>query len=345
MFAVIDCGTTMTRIYIVDHSGKIVCSGRHKVGVRDTSITGSRDALRNGVAHLFFQVLEDNRISPQDVHFAIASGMITSEVGLIDIPHLVAPAGLEQLSDGIVEVNDPAVLPIGCPIYFVRGIRNHYPENARAGDLRQIDFMRGEEVQCIGIMEQRTLPYPCNLVALSSHTKIMYINERRQIEASSTTISGQLYEAIVSSTNLGKSITPIQGETAGGYPYEQLVDIATDCVRHAGLVRTMLMPRFLQVLLQTDSTERQTFFDAAIAADDMHAFHEMRDQGYVSNHYLLYGHENRCRMYTYMLRREFGPQINIQCISQKEELDRLTVHGCIAVAMRRIKERADQATA
>ena len=149
MFAVIDCGTTMTRIYIVDENQQIIASGRKKVGVRDTSITGSRDTLRSGVTELFFEVLEENRIPDEQVEFAIASGMITSEVGLIEIPHLVAPVGLHQLSEGIQEVNDPAVLPIRRPVYFVRGVRNHYPENARAQDLRQVDFMRGEEVQCI----------------------------------------------------------------------------------------------------------------------------------------------------------------------------------------------------
>lgn len=62
MFAVIDCGTTMTRIYIVDEDTlKIVASGRRKVGVRDTSITGCRDALRNGITELFFQILEETK--------------------------------------------------------------------------------------------------------------------------------------------------------------------------------------------------------------------------------------------------------------------------------------------
>ena len=81
MFAVIDCGTTMTRIYIVNEEKKIIASGRKKVGVRDTSITGSRDALRSGVTELFFQILSENNIPDKDVEFAIASGMITSEIG------------------------------------------------------------------------------------------------------------------------------------------------------------------------------------------------------------------------------------------------------------------------
>lgn len=339
LFAIIDCGTTMTRIYIVEESGRIVASGRHKVGVRDTSITGSRDALRNGVTELFFRVLSENNIPEETVAFAIASGMITSEVGLIEIPHLVAPAGLEQLSAGILEVNDQTVLPIGRPVCFVRGIRNHYPDGARIQNLREIDFMRGEEVQCIGIMHSRDIPYPANLVALSSHTKVMYINPQRQIEASATSISGQFYEAIVNSTNLGKSITPVDGEPAGGYSYEELIEVASDCVRSAGLCRTMLMPRFMQVLLQSNSQERKIFVDAAIAADDLNTFREMRQQGYGSDYYLLYGQEGRCRMYSYMLEKEFGPGLQIESIYQQSELDQLTVDGCIAVARTYIKNK------
>ncbi|WP_317397507.1 2-dehydro-3-deoxygalactonokinase [Anaerotruncus colihominis] len=337
MFAVIDCGTTMTRIYLVNDQKEIVASGRKKVGVRDTSITGSRDKLRNGVTELFFEILREHQIPADQVAFAIASGMITSEVGLIEIPHLVAPAGLPELSDGILEVADQSVLPLGRPVYFIRGVRNRYPEPVRAQNLRQVDFMRGEEVQCIGIMNQYSLPYPCNLVALSSHTKIMYINEARQIEASATTISGQFYEAMVSSTNIGKSIVPVEGEEAGGYGYEELIEIAADCVHHAGLGRTMLMPRFLQVLMKTNSSERQIFVDAAIAADDLKAFHEMRSQGYHSDFYLLYGHESRCRMYTYMLKKEFGRQLEIKSVHSKEDLDRMTVDGSIAVALERIQ--------
>ena len=171
-----------------------------------------------------------------------------------------------------------------------------------------IDVAAAEER---GIYVCNVPDYPCNIVALSSHTKVMYINEKAQIEASNTTISGQFYEAIVNSTNIGKSIIPVEGEEAGGYSDEELIQIAADCVRHAGLGRTMLMPRFLQVLMKTNSHERQVFIDAAIAADDLNAFREMREQGYNSNYYLLYGHESRCKMYTYMLREEFGPQLTV----------------------------------
>ena len=345
MFAVIDCGTTNTRIYIVDQNREILASGSRKVGVRDTSITGSRDALRQGIAELFFEILREHGIEDEKVEFAVASGMITSEIGLIEIPHLVAPAGVSELAEGILEVSDESVLPIHRPVYFIRGIKNSYPEHARAQDLRDIDFMRGEEVQCIGIIERNKIKEPCSIVALSSHTKVMYIDGSQRVAASNTTISGQFYEALVNSTNIGKSLKEEPGEEPGGYTYEELVDIAVDCVEHAGLGRTLLMPRFLQVLLKTDGRERNIFANAAIAADDLKAFDEMRKKGYLSGHYIFYGHENRCRMYEYLLKKRYGEDLKIEFIYDQEEIGKLTVQGAVAIAFNKIKEREQEGEA
>lgn len=344
MFAVIDCGTTMTRIYIINENKQIIASGRKKIGVRDTSISGSREILRQGISQLFFQVIHNHGISDDDVTFAIASGMITSEIGLKEIPHLVAPVGLKELADGIVKVDAGSVLPIPCPVYFVPGIRNNYPANACAKDLRKVDFMRGEEVQCIGIMDSYQISIPGYIVALSSHSKIMYINKERKIEASSTTISGQLYEALKNSSNIGTSIIPTEGEEAGGYSFEELVEIAADCVHHVGLTRTLLMPRFLHVLMKTNGEERRLFLDAAIAVDDMKAFREFQKQGYYSDYYLLYGHLNRCKLYEYLLKQEFGSQVIIQNISRTEDLDRLTIDGVVSVAQRAIEAKQERVT-
>lgn len=334
MFAVIDCGTTNTRVYIIGDDGAIVASGTKKVGVRDTSITGSRDVLRTGVTALFQEVLSQNNIADSAVVFAIASGMITSEIGLMDIPHLVAPVGVRELSDSIVKVDDPAVLPIGRPVYFIRGIRNSYPDDAGIACLRDIDFMRGEEVQCVGALLDPSVSVPCSIVALSSHTKVMYIDASHRVVASSTTISGQFYEALVGSTNIGKSIIPCAGETAGGYSFEQLVATAVECVEYAGLGRSMLMPRFMQVLLKTNSDERDTFVNAAIAADDLKAFREMKERGFTSESYIFYGNQARCELYDYMLKTFFSDKLTIRGIWDKHEIAMLTVRGASAVAER-----------
>ena len=244
MFAVLDCGTTTTRVYIVDENRSILASGREKVGVRDTAITGSRDTLRSGITKLFRETLSTLGLEETDISYVIASGMITSELGLMEIPHLIAPAGLHELAESIYEAKSGEVLPIACPVYFIRGIRNDYGADVRAGKLRTVDFMRGEEAQVMGILTETENRGPCTIVALSSHTKLIYVDENNRIAASNTTLSGQQYEAICSATSIGKSLQPCEAEPSGGYSWEALVSIAADCVKNAGLSRTLLMPRF-----------------------------------------------------------------------------------------------------
>ena len=45
----VDCGTTNSRAYVIDQTGKVFGKARKKVGVRDTAVTGSRDVLLSGV--------------------------------------------------------------------------------------------------------------------------------------------------------------------------------------------------------------------------------------------------------------------------------------------------------
>lgn len=340
MFAVMDCGTTNTRIYIVDEQKNIIASGSTKVGVRDTSITGSNSLLRNEVTKLFNRVLSENQIEKSRVKFMIASGMVTSEIGLMEIPHLVAPVGIQDLAQHIVKVKDDAVLPIHCPIYFIRGIKNATGTDPHASKLPEMDFMRGEEVQCIGIIDRfPELHERFTIVALSSHTKIMAIDEQKQICSSSTSISGQLYDLIVSSTNIGSSVIEIKGETEPRrYSDQEMIDIAFDCVRNCGLSRTMLMPRFLQVLTKTNSIERHIFIDAAIAADDIIMFQEMRSRGFDSNTYIFYGHQGRCELYQYLLQKHIDEKLKVISLSDSKEIGELTVRGAIKIALQAITE-------
>ncbi len=332
MFAIIDCGTTNTRIFLMSDDNRMLAGGNRKVGVRDTSITGSRRALKEGVEALFRSVLNDNGFALQDVHFAIASGMITSEIGLIEIPHLVAPAGKEELSTHVVKVTDPAVLELGIPVYFIRGVRNDYGGDATIHSLRAVDFMRGEEVQCIGILEEFKPRLPVNIAVLSSHTKIIHIDRNGRIAKCITTMSGQMYEALKNSTNVGKSIIPCAGEAGGGYTYDEIVSVAQECVEKAGFVRTMLMPRFMEVLLHTSGEERMLFVDAAIAVDDMKAFREFVAQGYGASKYILFGHESRCRLYDCLIRRYLGDETEVESIYDPQVIADLTIKGAVSTA-------------
>lgn len=342
MFAVIDSGTTNSRIYLVNEEGKVLASAAKKVGVRDTSITGSEDTLRNGLVELFYELCQREQICPETIRFAIASGMITSEIGLIELPHLVVPAGLEELSDHIYECTALEVFPLPCPTYFIRGLRNNYSSDPTIRDLCDIDFMRGEEVQCVGILKQLKPKLPCTIVILSSHTKLVYCNEQEQIVISKTTLSGQLREALIGSTNIGKSLQDTPGEEPYGYSQDEIVETAYSCVEKEGIVRAFLMPRFQQVLLKTDAKERSLFTDAIIASDDMKAFAAMKEQGYLADTIVLFGHESRCRIYSYLLKNKLGVCGEIKAVSDKDAIGELTVGGVVAIAQKIIERKIFQ---
>lgn len=338
MIAIIDCGTTNTRMFILDGNGKIVAEKTKKIGVRDTSMTGSRDALKNGVEELYRTTIRENNIDSSEVEFAIASGMITSEIGLIEIPHLVAPVGLQGLAGHIEKVFDKNVIDLGIPVYFIRGVRNNYPADAGIQELRQVDFMRGEEVQCMGILSELKPHLPVNVVVFSSHTKIIHIDEQGRISHCISTISGQQYEALKAATNVGKSIESRENEPKGQYTFEEIVSTAQDCVNKAGIVRTMLMPRFMEVLLKTTSAERRLFVDAAIAEDDMRAFEEFNAQGCAASEYILFGHKQRCELYTYLIHQRFGQDVKIRSIDDYDKIFDLTIKGVLAVAQSILKQ-------
>ena len=332
MFLVIDSGTTNSRAYLVQDHGGVLDSRSKKVGVRDTSITGSRDTLRNGLVSLVTELLSANDLVPAQIRFAIASGMITSEIGLIELPHLAAPVGITELREHVFRCTDPDVLPIGCPVYFIRGVKNMDTSSSTIHDLPAIDFMRGEEVQCVGIRRAFQVSGACTIVVLSSHTKFIACDAEGRILASKTSLSGQLYEALCSATNIGTSLKPRAEECSGGYCWEELVNTAYDCVEQDGLTRVLLMPRFMQVLLRTDSSERQVFTDAAIAADDLRMFASLQEQGLLSGPVFLFGHAERCRMYTYLLQTRLCLDAEIQSISDPAQLAQMTVAGVAAIA-------------
>lgn len=335
MIAVIDCGTTNTRVYIMNEDGGIAGQSAEKVGVRDVAAAGTKQVLQDGIKKAFLRALDNAGVELRRIRFAIASGMITSEIGLIDLPHVIAPAGLDELAASVKTVKDKSVFPLDVPVVFVRGIRNAVREGGGLGlgQLRQMDFMRGEEVQIMGILADRAPTLPVNVVVLSSHTKLIHVNERGQITGSITTISGQFYEAL-QATSIGKSIRPTPAvEPAGGYSLADIVDAAYESVTKAGFLRTMLMPRFMQVLISTNWAERQQFVDAAIAACDMEIFAEFGRLGFPNAvPYLLVGHKERCEIYDLLLKRLFGLGCKVDYIYDQAEIDRLTVSGAFAVA-------------
>jgi len=333
-FATIDCGTTNSRVYVLDASLHVIAKRSRKVGVRDTAITGYRRVLREGLAEIFEHAVGDAGLRVQDLACAVTAGMITSEIGLLEIPHLVAPAGLAELAAGVVPVRDATVFPADVQLLFIRGVKNAYPAETALRDIRRVDFMRGEETQIMGLLAHPGAPAPpFTAVVLSSHTKYVPVDADGRIVGSLTTLSGQLFEAIRHGTSIGKSIeTPEAGPET---PDLAVVDVAYDAVAEAGFLRSLLMPRFMEVLLGIPAPLRRCFLEAAIAAEDLRALREFPLLGFaLDTPVVLVGPQPRCAIFRYLLARHSGIAREISEVSRVEEVDRLAILGALAVAQR-----------
>ena len=151
----LDGGTTNTRARLV-HDGRIIATARREIGVRDTVVSdrsptgeagrrgarGDRRSLRGAGA-----LVADGA---RQVELIVASGMLTSEVGLVMVPHVEAPAGLDDLAGAVVVRTLPEIGPE--PIHFVPGLRTP-PDDGPDGWM-YADVMRGEECETFGALTE-----------------------------------------------------------------------------------------------------------------------------------------------------------------------------------------------
>lgn len=195
MIIAIDGGTTNTRLSLVS-DGKV--SGRIKlrVGARN-----GRDELSAAVKEGISELLRQNSLSERDIRLAALSGMIGSESGLCNIPHITAPAGADELSCAVVNKKLPEITSI--PTFFIPGIKTF--SDPEAEPLDSLDIMRGEETELVGLLSQPCMDGKLTVLLPGSHMKIVEV-ENRRIIAFRTSISGELSRAAAENTILKQSI-------------------------------------------------------------------------------------------------------------------------------------------
>lgn len=335
----VDCGTTNSRAYVIDQTGKVFGKARKKVGVRDTAVTGSRAVLLSGVKEIIRQAVLDAGLTEKDIQGIFSSGMITSEIGLCELEHLEAPCDVDKLAQNVALIKELKLTQLDIPVYFVRGIKNPMKKNCHEDPFVLVgsaDFMRGEETQMVGLIAEYPGKRPAMAVVLSSHTKFIPIDKDGQIRGSLTTISGQAYEAILAKTFVGKSVEKrgSKEECPKDYFDENVIRQAVYWNQKVGILRTLMYPRFLEVLLDTKWYERDLFFQALLAAEDMKALGQLES---ISNEapteFVLIGQEERCRLYGFVLKQIFE-KARITTIADEAQVDSLSIQGILKIMER-----------
>ena len=85
----IDGGTTNTRAFLWKNN-EVIASASREVGARNTAVSSSEVSLKNAVKACINEILKTASVTCDELDGIVASGMLTSNVGLIEIPHLPA---------------------------------------------------------------------------------------------------------------------------------------------------------------------------------------------------------------------------------------------------------------
>ncbi len=178
----IDWGTSSLRVYRIGTAGRVLERRRGDAGILRIADGAFEEALRG---------LAGDWIDASDALPLVACGMITSRHGWVETPYLPCPAGLEELARELRFHR----LSNGRSIAFVAGVRSVDAEGVP-------DFMRGEETQVLGALEDRGT---ATLLLPGTHSKRVRV-EAGRIRGFTTALTGELYGVLRRHSILGRGM-------------------------------------------------------------------------------------------------------------------------------------------
>ncbi|RWR12149.1 2-dehydro-3-deoxygalactonokinase [Siminovitchia fortis] len=266
MFAIlIDTGTTNSRIRLVDNRNNLIRDSENfRIGVRNTAIDGHNKKLKEAIHERIGQILNRNGLDANEISYIVASGMITSNLGLYEVPHVKGPITIEELADFSKVICLEELYNIPC--VFVPGMSNSVSYNEKNLDfINHFDVMRGEEVESVGLIKQLNLKGKGILVLPGSHTKFVIIDENQTISTCLSTLAGETLMAIQRETILSDSLNSSLIESID----EEILLKGFEAARTYGLTRSFYHIRLLQLFSNLDENACANYFVGAVLAADI----------------------------------------------------------------------------
>ena len=297
IYLAVDSGTTNTTVWLMQDD-TILRESRHPVGVRQTSIRGSRKLLESTLRATFRSL---SRRAPSPPACVLAAGMLTSPLGLLDVPHVLAPAGLAKLAENVRMKTFSRVSPL--PFFLVPGVRiGRAP--CELSDLAHCDVIRGEETEIVGLhanLAPRARGKPWVLLHVGSHAKAIQVDARGRIVRSVTTLSGEALHALRTQTILASRLRHLGSQQL----HKRFFASGAACSRRHGLSRALFMTRLLEGNPQYRQQDLYSFLLGALLASDLQAF---RSLGLLAPHrvrIVLTGQPNLQSAWGLMLKKDY----------------------------------------
>lgn len=273
----VDMGTTNTRVWLTGQ-GRVIARAVAGVGVRDTARDGTNERVRTTLRDLISKVRlpvepADAGAQPPGVSsgvpacvpsYVVAAGMITSPLGLVEVPHVAAPAGLAQLAARIEHHSFTDVTDL--PILLVPGVRSG-PAPCCRETVGSTDVMRGEETLCVGLLKLGLVKPKGTLLNLGSHWKAIRVDAEGRVASSLTSMSGELVHAAQTQTILASAVPHERPSTLD----QEWVEAGMNEQRQSGLARALFCVRLLEQASSSTPEQRLAFLVGAFIAADLDA--------------------------------------------------------------------------
>jgi len=249
-YITIDGGTTNTRISLVSDFNVIdtikINAGARK-GIENNSL------LKDLIGKSIQRILQRNNKNTRDIERILASGMITSEFGLLNLEHITVPAGLKELSESMFET----VLEDVCkeiPFVFIRGVKTE------CNTLENADMMRGEETELMGISNGQEGVF----VLPGSHSKIIKTDSMGRIVDFKTMLTGEMIAAIAENTILKASVNLKDSQCDEDY-----LLMGYDYALKNGINEALFKVRILKNIFSKSDSLVYSFFLGVILCDEI----------------------------------------------------------------------------
>ena len=257
IYITIDGGTTNTRISLVKDCN-VVQTLKFSVGAR--AGIGDNQLLKETVKAGISEILAENHLKESEIEKVLASGMITSEYGLVNLPHLFTPAGIKELAEGAFETTIPEITEI--PFVFMRGVKTE------SDSLAETDMMRGEETELVGILQEKD--GECVYILPGSHSKIITTDKNGKIISFTTMLTGEMTAALSENTILKGSL-----KLCDKFDEEYLLKGYEYC-KEKGINEALFKVRILKNIFSASDEQVYSFFMGVILCGEISTVAEIK---------------------------------------------------------------------
>lgn len=301
IYFAVDAGTTNTTVWPIKDD-TILRGSKHAVGVRQTSIRGSRKLLESTLRQTFRSL---SRGAPSPPSFVLVAGMLTSKLGFLEVPHVLAPAGVGKLAENVRMKTFSRVTPL--PFFLVPGVRIGSAP-CELSKVARSDVIRGEETEIVGfqaIARTRVRGVPWLLLHVGSHCKAIKVDSRGRIVQSASTLSGEALQALRTQTILASRLRDLRSQKL----HKRFFEGGARCTQRYGLSRALFMTRLLEGNPRYRQRELYSFLLGSLLASDLRAFRSLGLLGSRGMRIVLSGQPNLQSAWRLLLMKDYRVKV------------------------------------